>query len=155
MPLNERERELLRLLRLYLGHLGGHSAVEPASVEPFGAVDAAVRCWLQLSIQCCLDIGDSVLGRVGEPEPPRYRDIFPALERRGIIPAQVAREMERLNGVSEPTLARVRSYHSERDVARGAPWCADPGPVRGCSCEPAVNVETCGGGDFAPSASLR
>jgi uncharacterized protein YutE (UPF0331/DUF86 family) len=96
MPLTERERELLRLLDLYLAHLQQHQGEDPATIEPFGAVDVAVQRWLQLAIQCCLDLGDSLLGKLGEPEPPRYRDIFAALVRLGVISADLARSMEDL-----------------------------------------------------------
>jgi uncharacterized protein YutE (UPF0331/DUF86 family) len=96
VPLTDRERELLRLLDTYRGHLQQQLAVDPATVEPYGAQDAAVQRWLQLAIQCCLDLGDALLGRLGEPEPPRYRDIFAALVRVGVIGAPLAQALERL-----------------------------------------------------------
>jgi uncharacterized protein YutE (UPF0331/DUF86 family) len=96
VPLTDRERELLRLLDAYRGHLQQQLTVDVAAVEPFGALDAAVQRWLQLAIQCCLDLGDALLGRLGLPEPPRYRDIFDALARAGVLDAPLARAMERL-----------------------------------------------------------
>jgi len=96
VPLTDRERELLRLLDTYRSHLQQQLSIDPATVEPFGIQDAAVQRWLQLAIQCCLDLGDAVLGRLGEPEPPRYRDIFAALVRAGVIDAPLAQRMERL-----------------------------------------------------------
>ena len=96
MPLTDRERELLRLLDIYRDHLQQQLMVDPADVEPFGALDAAVQRWLQLAIQCCLDLGDALLGRLGLPEPPRYRDIFAALARAGILEATLTQAMERL-----------------------------------------------------------
>lgn len=96
MPLTDRERELLRLLDTYRGHLQQQLTVDAATVEPFGSLDAAVQRWLQLAIQCCLDLGDALLGRLGLPEPPRYRDIFDALARAGVMDAPLARAMERL-----------------------------------------------------------
>src|SRR5207244_10719525 len=96
MPLSDRERELLRLLDEYLEYLRQHENLDPASIKPFGPEDAAVQRWLQLAIQCCLDLGDSLLGKLGEPEPPRYRDIFAALVRRGVIDVSLAQRMERL-----------------------------------------------------------
>ncbi len=96
MPPTDRERELLRLLDTYRSHLQEQLSLDPATVEPFGVQDAAAQRWLQLAIQCCLDLGDALLGRLGEPEPPRYRDIFAALLRAGVIDAPLARAMERL-----------------------------------------------------------
>src|SRR5207247_9308883 len=96
MPLPSRERQLPRRLDTYLAHRQQDQNTDPATIAPFDAVDAAVQRWLQLAIQCCLDLGDSLLGKIGEPEPPRYRDIFAALERRGIIDASLARSLEAL-----------------------------------------------------------
>lgn len=96
MPLTDRERELLRLLDTYRSHLQQQVSTDPAAVEPFGPQDAAVQRWLQLAIQCCLDLGDALLGRLGELEPARYRDIFPALERAGVIDASLAQTMQQL-----------------------------------------------------------
>jgi uncharacterized protein YutE (UPF0331/DUF86 family) len=96
VPLTDRERELLRLLDTYRGHLQQSLSLDPATVEPYGAQDAAMQRWLQLAIQCCLDLGDALLGRLGEPEPPRYRDIFSALVRAGVIEAPLSQSMERL-----------------------------------------------------------
>src|SRR5947207_7955526 len=96
MPLNNREQELLKLLRQYTASLRQMETVDPATVRPFDTQDAALQRWLQLAIQCCLDLGDSLLGRLGEPEPPRLRDIFPALVRRGVIDRSLAQTMERL-----------------------------------------------------------
>lgn len=96
MPLTDRERELLRLLNDYLARLQGVANLDPQTVERFGPQDAAVQRWLQLAIQCCLDLGDSLLGRLGQPEPPRYRDIFPALARIGVISLEHVRTMEQL-----------------------------------------------------------
>src|SRR5947207_7934867 len=98
MPLNNREQELLKLLRQYTASLRQMETVDPATVRPFDTQDAALQRWLQLAIQCCLDLGDSLLGRLGEEEPPRYRDIFTALVRRGVIEAPLAQRMEELTG---------------------------------------------------------
>src|SRR5437016_7359849 len=98
MPLTDRDEELLRLLNNYLTHLQASQGLDPQTLEPFGPEDAAVQRWFQLAIQCCLDLGDSLLGRLGEEEPPRYRDIFAALARRGIIEAPLAQRMEELAG---------------------------------------------------------
>jgi uncharacterized protein YutE (UPF0331/DUF86 family) len=84
------------LLDTYRSHLQDQLSIDPAAVEPFGTEDAAVQRWLQLAIQCCLDLGDALLGRLGEPEPPRYRDIFAALARVGVIDTPLAQGMERL-----------------------------------------------------------
>ena len=96
MPLTDREQELLRLLNAYLAHLQTAQALDPQTVEPFGTQDAAVQRWLQLAVQCCIDLGDSLLGRLGQPEPPRSRDIFPALVRIGVIDSSLAQPLEQL-----------------------------------------------------------
>jgi uncharacterized protein YutE (UPF0331/DUF86 family) len=87
---------LLRLLNAYLAHLQTAQDLDPQSVEPFGTQDAAVQRWLQLAAQWCMDLGDSLLGRMGQPEPPRSRDIFPALVRIGVIDSRLAQPLEQL-----------------------------------------------------------
>src|SRR2546425_1179849 len=98
MPLTERERELLRLLDEYLEYLRQHLDLDATTLKAFGPVDAAVQRWLQLAIQCCLDLGDSLLAKLGEEEPSRYRDIFAALTRRKVIETPLAQQMEELAG---------------------------------------------------------
>jgi uncharacterized protein YutE (UPF0331/DUF86 family) len=90
MPLNKRQSELLRLLDKYIQRLEERSGDDPAAVEADGPLDAAVQRWLQLAIQCCIDLGDSLLGQVGEAEPARQRDIFTVLERHSIIDGATA-----------------------------------------------------------------
>jgi uncharacterized protein YutE (UPF0331/DUF86 family) len=116
MPLTEREEELMRLLNDYLSRLRASQDLDARTIEPFGIQDAAVQRWLQLAIQCCLDLGDSLLARLGEQEPPRYRDIFAALVRRGVIEQPLARSMERL------TEFRNALAHAYADLSPAATW---------------------------------
>ena len=74
MPLTDRERELLRLLDTYRSHLQQSLAVDPTTVEAYGAQDAAMQRWLQLAIQCCLDLGDAHNEPpIPQPLPPTFR----------------------------------------------------------------------------------
>jgi uncharacterized protein YutE (UPF0331/DUF86 family) len=116
MPLSEREEELLRLLNSYLSHLRAAQTLDPQTLEPFAVQDAAVQRWLQLAIQCCLDLGDALLGRLGEEEPSRSRDIFAALTRRGVIAAPLARQMEEL------TDFRNALAHAYADLSPVTTW---------------------------------
>jgi uncharacterized protein YutE (UPF0331/DUF86 family) len=116
MPLSERERELHRLLIEYLEYLHEYQALDATTLRPFGPEDAAVQRWLQLAIQCCIDLGDILLGRLGEDEPPRSRDIFAALTRRAIIRAPLAQQMEELTGF------RNALAHAYADLAPVATW---------------------------------
>jgi len=116
MPLTGREQELLRLLNEYLAHLQSVQGLDPQTVQPFSIEDAAVQRWLQLAIQCCIDLGDSLLGRLGEPEPPRSRDIFPALVRLGIVDTSLAQTLEQLTDYRN-TLA-----HAYADLSPAETW---------------------------------
>ncbi len=116
MPLTDREQALLRLLNQYLVHLRSVQDLDPQTIEPFGTQDAAVQRWLQLAIQCCIDLGDSLLGRLGEPEPPRSRDIFPALVRLGIVDTSLAQTLEQLTDYRN-TLA-----HAYADLSPAETW---------------------------------
>jgi uncharacterized protein YutE (UPF0331/DUF86 family) len=128
MPMTDRERELLGLLDRYLTSLHGIQHEDPATIDPFGRDDAAAQRWLQLAIQCCLDLGDSLLGRMGEDEPPRLRDIFAALERRGVISAELRTEMERLTDYRNElghAYARLTPAQTWRRLRDGLPWLAE------------------------------
>jgi len=57
MPLDERQFELLRLLERYVSRLEAQSGVDPATVETDGPLDASVQRWLQVAVQCCIDLG--------------------------------------------------------------------------------------------------
>jgi uncharacterized protein YutE (UPF0331/DUF86 family) len=116
MPLTDREQELLRLLNGYLAHLHSVQALDTQTVEPFGTQDAAVQRWLQLAVQCCIDLGDSLLGRLGQPEPPRSRDIFPALVRVGVVGASLAQTLEQL------TDYRNFLTHAYADLSPAETW---------------------------------
>ena len=116
MPLTDREQSLLRLLNQYLVHLRSVQDLDPHTVEPFGTQDAAVQRWLQLAVQCCIDLGDSLLGRLGQPEPPRSRDIFPALARLGIVDTGLAQTLEQITDYRN-TLA-----HAYADLSPAETW---------------------------------
>ncbi len=133
MPLTPREAELFRLLEQYIASLRQSQTTDPASVQPFDAQDAAVQRWLQLAIQCCLDLGDSppslrsLPPRLGEPEPPRLRDIFPALVRRGVIDADLAQSLEQLTGFRNAlahAYAGLTPVETWRQVRQGLPALA-------------------------------
>jgi uncharacterized protein YutE (UPF0331/DUF86 family) len=130
MPLTDREQELLRLLNNYLTRLQAVQDVDPQAIEPFGTQDAAVQRWLQLAIQCCLDLGDSLLGRLGEPEPPRYRDIFSVLVRVGVIDPPLAQALEQLTDYRN-TLAHayvdLSPVETWRRMRQGLPSLAEFG----------------------------
>ncbi|HET6383954.1 MAG TPA: DUF86 domain-containing protein [Armatimonadota bacterium] len=115
MSLTRREQELLQLLRTYIDHLRRIQEIDPAGIEPFGEVDASAQRWLQLAIQCCLDLGDSLVAKLGKPEPSRYRDIFPELERARIIDSELTRSMVQLTGFRK-ALAHAYSTLSPSDT---------------------------------------
>lgn len=116
MSSTERERELHRLLLRYLEYLQAWRDHDAATLVPFGPEDAAVQRWLQLAIQCCIDPGDRLLARLGEDEPPRSRDVFAALARRGVIEAPLSRRMEQLTGF------RNVLAHAYDDLSPVATW---------------------------------
>ena len=49
-----------------------------------------------MAIQCCLDLGDSLLAKAGRPEPGRQRDIFGALAGAGFLANSEALPLEQL-----------------------------------------------------------
>jgi uncharacterized protein YutE (UPF0331/DUF86 family) len=88
--------ELLTRLREILDLLGADLAALQSDALPSVRETAALERWLQLAIQISLDLGDRLLAALVVEEPPRYRDIFSALERQNVLAAPLARTMERL-----------------------------------------------------------
>ncbi|MCA1597238.1 MAG: DUF86 domain-containing protein [Chloroflexi bacterium] len=128
MPLTQREAELLRLLDVYLMHLQGSLKIDPAALAPFDPVDASTQRWLQLAVQCCIDLGDSLLARANQPEPPRQRDIFGALARAGIINPSLVSVLERLTDYRNRLAHAYSSLKPEetwREVRSGLPILAE------------------------------
>lgn len=50
---------------------------------------AAAERFLQLSIECCLDIGNHLIAQAGFRSPTDYRDIFAVLVEEGVLPREL------------------------------------------------------------------
>jgi len=116
MPATERQLELLRILGRHIARLEAQSDIDASAVEADGPLDAAVQRWLQISIQCCIDLGDSLLSLLGEPEPPRQRDVFPVLVRRGVISEATSQ------GLIELAVYRNTHVHAYESLSPALTW---------------------------------
>jgi uncharacterized protein YutE (UPF0331/DUF86 family) len=109
MPLSEREVRLLEMLQRHVELLRSHLNTQPERSDRYDPSTAVVERWLQVAVQCCLDLGDSVLASLGLPEPPRYRDVFAILAKADVIGSELVEPLEALAGYRN---ALVHMYES-------------------------------------------
>lgn len=66
---------------------------------------AAAERFLQLSIECCLDIGNHLIAQAGFRSPTDYRDIFAVLVEEGVLPRELLTRLMGHGRISEPACA--------------------------------------------------
>jgi len=77
---------LVRNLREYTTHLEnlGHIGKEAVLADPYKT--GAARYYLQVAIECCLDIGNHVIASEQFRPPKTYRETFQILGEVGLLP---------------------------------------------------------------------
>lgn len=97
-PLIDRELIVDRLARLeeFLRLLEPLAALDVGTFSQDPYRYGSAERFLQLGIEAALDIGHHIVARMGLGRPQSYAEIFQILERRGILPADIAQPMSRL-----------------------------------------------------------
>ena len=88
----------LSKLQQYLNYL---RELQKSSFEDFVSdfkITGAVERYLQVSIECMIDIGNEIISSLLLRRPERYRDIPYILARSGVIPRQFADTMALMIG---------------------------------------------------------
>lgn len=75
---------------------------------------------MQTAIQACIDIGDQILAWEGADEPPRSRDVFPALSDVGRLDSALAYRLADLVGLRN-SLVHHYVRITRADVERSLP----------------------------------
>ncbi len=90
-------REILQVrlvkLREYVGLLKkiGDYSLQTFTTDPF--VRGNAERYLQLAIQCLLDIGNHIIADEKYSVPQEYRDVFRILGEEGVIPHELAERL--------------------------------------------------------------
>lgn len=80
----------LRALREYLGHLTRLRDMGLRRVSRDPILEGALCRYLQLSIECALDIGELIIAGEGWPRPATNRDVILLLGKKGLLPRSFA-----------------------------------------------------------------
>lgn len=87
---------LIQTLSQYLNHLQnlGKLGKEAVLADPYKR--GAARYYLQISIECCIDIGNHVIASEQFGAPTTFRETFQILNNAGIIPNKLATTFQQM-----------------------------------------------------------
>lgn len=80
----------LRKLKEYCGLLSTYRKASLKDLRRDATLRGAVERYLQLAIECCLDIGEIVIAERGLRQPKDNRDVILVLGERGALPGRFA-----------------------------------------------------------------
>ncbi len=87
---------LSQTLRAYLIHLQDLAALGRETVLDDPYKRGAARYYLQVAIECCLDIGNHVIASEQFPPPTTHRETFQILGEAGLIPADFVLTLQQM-----------------------------------------------------------
>ncbi len=87
---------LVRNLREYIAHLQnlGDLGFDSVVSDPYKS--AAARYYLQITVECCIDIGNHVIASEQLRAPSTYRETFQILSETGILPDDFALKLQQM-----------------------------------------------------------
>ncbi|MEM3398051.1 MAG: DUF86 domain-containing protein [Nitrososphaerota archaeon] len=88
----------LSKLREYIGFLKELQAVSREDLVRDFKIRGAIERYLQVSIECMIDVGNEIISSLQLQRPERYRDIPYILAKAGIIPKDYAETMASMIG---------------------------------------------------------
>lgn len=91
-------RERLKLLDDYTAKLRELAETDREEYLSNYILRAAAERLLQLSIECCLDIGNHLIARSGFRSPKDYRDIFAVLAEEGLLSQELRPRLMNMAG---------------------------------------------------------
>ena len=87
---------LLHTLQEYVTHLQNLGQLDRDEVLSDPYKRGAARYYLQVAIECCLDIGNHVIASEQLNSPATYRETFQILHAAGIIPDKMASSLQQM-----------------------------------------------------------
>ena len=82
----EKVHGILRNLDTYLGHLRALAAFEKAVLLADFTKTGSLRYYLQVSIECCLDLANHLIAAQTLRPPKDYADAFAVLGEAALVP---------------------------------------------------------------------
>jgi len=83
----------LALLATYAGYLEELARLPPAELVADFRITGAARYYLQVGIECAIDVGAHIIASDTRRRAESYREIFRILEEEGVIEPELAAEL--------------------------------------------------------------
>ncbi len=87
------KREILSkidMLNKYVDLLKNYKYASVKDLEEDPTLRGAVERYLQVAIECCLDIGEMIISVKGFKKPESYREVIEILGKEGVLPKEFA-----------------------------------------------------------------
>ena len=87
------KREILSkidMLKKYVDLLKNYKYASVKDLEKDPTLRGAVERYLQVAIECCLDIGEMIISVKGFKKPESYREVIEILDKEGVLPKEFA-----------------------------------------------------------------
>ncbi len=82
----------LEKLKEYVKILNSYQKYTAKQIDNNPMLRGAIERYLQISLECCVDIGEMIISREGLKKPETYREIMKILGEEKIIPKKFANE---------------------------------------------------------------
>jgi uncharacterized protein YutE (UPF0331/DUF86 family) len=89
----------IRSLQANLDNLRQIANVDQPAFESEERNIAAVKYFLQIAIQSCIDIGNHIISSENLRSPADYRDTFIIIQEAGVIPADLEKRFTQMVGL--------------------------------------------------------
>jgi uncharacterized protein YutE (UPF0331/DUF86 family) len=83
----------LELLREYIEILKGYQDYSIDDIDQDHTLRGAVERYLEVSLECMIDIGEMIISRQSLKKPESYKEIFTILGDNGILPQDFSRKI--------------------------------------------------------------
>ncbi len=80
----------LNTLRKYVDILRGYQSKSLEDIEKDFTLKGAIERYLQVAIECALDIGEIIIAAEGFRKPETYREVIEILGKEGVLPQDFA-----------------------------------------------------------------
>ncbi|MCI0421589.1 MAG: DUF86 domain-containing protein [Acidobacteria bacterium] len=87
---------ILRSLDTYAGHLRSLAVVDKAALLADFTKTGSLRYYLQVSIECCLDLANHLIAAQALRPPKDYADAFAVLGEAGLVPQHFVPTLQKM-----------------------------------------------------------
>jgi len=92
----DKVRGMLHNLGRFVGYLHTLAALSPEELAADFSRSGSVRYYLQVAIECCLDMANHIIATESLRSPRDYADAFVVLGEAGIVPAEFVPTLQQM-----------------------------------------------------------